>query len=78
MLNSPQSLIQIIKCYSFWFYHSSEARAKNIQNFVGFLEYGRTWYFAFEIYWPLSSVAWDFDLDAFYFCSLNIIQNQSL
>ena len=30
-----------------------EARAKYVKNFVGFLEYGRTWYFAFEIYWPL-------------------------
>ena len=27
-----------------------EARAKNVQNFVGFLEYGRTWYFAFETF----------------------------
>jgi hypothetical protein len=23
---------------------------KNLQNFVGFLEYGRMWHFAFEIY----------------------------
>ena len=31
-----------------------EARAKkNVQNFVVFLEDGRTWYFAFDIYWPL-------------------------
>ena len=28
---------------------------KNVQNLVGFLEGGRTWYFAFDIYWPLSS-----------------------
>ena len=27
-----------------------KARAKNVQNFVGFLEDGRTWYFAFDIY----------------------------
>ena len=27
----------------------------NVQNFVGFLEYGRTLYFAFEIYCPLSA-----------------------
>ena len=30
-----------------------EARAKNVKKFVGFLEYGRAWYFAYEIYWPL-------------------------
>ena len=40
VLNSPKLLIQIIK----YLY---------VQNFVGFLEYGRNWYFAFEIYWPL-------------------------
>ena len=27
-----------------------EDRAKNVQNSVGFLDYGGTWYFAFEIY----------------------------
>ena len=27
-----------------------EARAKKCKKIVGFLEYGRTWYFAFEIY----------------------------
>ena len=30
-----------------------EVRAKKVQNFVGFLEDGRTWYFAFDIYGPL-------------------------
>ena len=28
---------------------------KNVQNFVGFVEYGRTLYFAFETYWPLGN-----------------------
>ena len=30
-----------------------EAMAKKVQNFVASLEYGRTWYLAFDIYWPL-------------------------
>ena len=28
---------------------------KNVQNFVDFLEDGRTWYFAFKMYWPLTA-----------------------
>ena len=30
---------------------------KNVKKFVGFLEYGRTWYFAFDNYWHLH-IAW--------------------
>ena len=29
-------------------------KSKNVHNFVGFLEFWRSWYFAFEIYWPLA------------------------
>ena len=37
--------------------HLLRKRQKNVHNFVGFLEYGRTWYFAFGIYWPLNRSA---------------------
>ena len=39
--------------FIFCFNHFFKLGQKNVQNFVGFLEDGRTWYFAFEIYWPL-------------------------
>ena len=32
------------------------ARAKNAKKIVGCLEYGRSWYFAFDIYRPLVHV----------------------
>ena len=57
-MNAPL-LIQIIKCFYFLFEPLVRGYLgqKNVQNFVGFLEYGRTLYFAFEIYWPLSRSA---------------------
>ena len=37
----------------------------NVQSFVGVLEYGRTWYFAFEIYWPLPSLEFNSEVQFF-------------
>ena len=37
----------------------------NVQSFVGVLEYGRTWYFAFEIYWPLHSLEFNSEVQLF-------------
>ena len=32
----------------------------NVQNFVGFLEDGKTWKFAFDIYWPLDKAIYGY------------------
>ena len=50
---APNYWFKSTSAFIFCFNHFLEARAKNVQNFVDFLEYGRNWYFAFEIYWPL-------------------------
>ena len=38
-----------------------KVRAKNVKNFVGFLGNEKTRLFAFEIYWPLAGMGWNFD-----------------
>ena len=43
-------LFNIIKYFYFLDSTLSEARAKNVKNFVGFLGYEKTRLFAFEIY----------------------------
>ena len=44
-----------LNCLEHYICISLRLRQKNVQNFVGFLEDGRTWYFVFNFYWPLST-----------------------